>query len=137
MVQMESETQTIDIKATVDKVFGVLADPTTMPFWTNGFVLSVQADESGVWHLETIRGLLSWRIVSNTVARTIDFYTQEDGPGRATYARVVARDEQSTVMLTMVRWPHLDKARFSQMKHALSVELELIKKLVEEERARA
>lgn len=129
---MESETQTIDVEASAKLVFEMLKDPANMPFWTNGFVLSVRVEEDGVLHLDTMRGVLSWRVLSNADARTIDFYTQEDGPGRATYARVVPRDGQSTVMLTMIRWPHLDEARFARMKDALRVELALIKTMAEE-----
>lgn len=128
---MESETQTVDVEAPADRVFDILTDPAAMLSWTNGFVLSARKGTEGRWNLETRRGALSWRVVAHAEARTVDFYTEEDGPGRATYARVLPRDGGCVVMLTMIRWPHIDKPRFAEMKRALSVELELIKRLAE------
>ncbi len=128
---MESNTQSIDIDAPAAKVFEMLADGNCLPLWTNGFVSNVYEAGPDEWQLETLRGLLMWRIDSDALRGTVDFYTEVEHPDRGTYARVVSRGKGSIVMLTMIRWPGIDEERFAVMKTALAEELKSIKAVTE------
>lgn len=128
------DVQSVNIRASIAKVFGYIANPQNLPNWTSAFS---KADENSAI-LITPNGELNigLKTKTNQELGTIDWYmTMPDGSVSAAYSRVVAGPDGDTIYSFVLLAPpvpleQIEGTLLSQMK-TLKEELQNLKGILD------
>jgi hypothetical protein len=130
---MRSDTKSISIQATPEKVVKFLADPLNLPRWAVGFAKSVR-EEAGRWLVTTGSGEMAFRIEVEPRLGVVDFYMS---PAQAVEAlaasRVLPNAEGSEYVFTQFQAPGVADHVFEQSVRALAHELTVLRAVIEVE----
>ena len=117
---MRSDTQTITINVSKEKLFGFLSDPLNLPKWAVGLCKSVHEDADG-WIVETKLGEVGLNVVANSDLGIIDYHLSPALPIKIfVYSRVFPNGEWSEYIFTQFQFPLVTDGIFEEQKELLT-----------------
>lgn len=128
---MRSDTRSISIDASPQKVVKFLADPENLPRWAVGFAKAVRRDGPR-WVVETGNGEMGVRVVGDERLGVVDFYLSP-APGVEALAasRAIPNGDGVEYVFTQFQAPEMPDEIFVKSVQALTHELTVLKALLE------
>ncbi|MFA5984258.1 MAG: hypothetical protein WC782_09600 [Methylococcaceae bacterium] len=128
---INSDTQTISIETTPQKVFDFVADPQNLPRWAIGFAKAVR-EEQGRWFVKTDAGEIGLRIDADNNTGVVDFWMIPAPEVEVLAAsRVVQRGGASEYIFTQFQSGGMSNEDFNRSVQALRHELSVLKAQLE------
>jgi hypothetical protein len=130
---MRSDTKTISLHASPQRVVAFLGNPENLPRWAVGFAKTVRKD-GGRWLVATGAGEMGIRIEADPGSGVVDFFMSPT-PGVESLAgsRVLPRGSGSEYVFTQFQPPGMPDDVFDKNVQAVSHELTVLKALLEVE----
>lgn len=131
---MRADTQTVTIDVPPERVGAFVADPRNLPRWAVGFARDVR-HEDGRWIVTSAQGDVALRVDTDPRRGTVDF-VMAPAPGVevTAYSRVVANGDGAEYVFTQIQTPGTPDELFEGQVDALRHELQVLKRLLEDER---
>jgi hypothetical protein len=128
---MRTDTKTIAIHASPEKVVQFLADPQNLPRWAVGFAKAVRKDGPR-WVVTTGGGEMGVRIAADEKTGVVDFY-MSPAPGIEGLAgsRVLPNGQGAEYIFTQFQAPDMPDEMFAKNVQAVAHELTVLKALLE------
>ena len=130
---MRSDTQSVTIAATPERVLAFVGDGANLPRWAIGFAKSVRPD-GAAWIVSTAQGEMPTDIAAEERTGTVDF-RMEPAPGvtATAYGRVIPNGGGAEFVFTQFQQPGVPDEVFDQLAAAVGHELVTLKALLEVE----
>ena len=129
---LPTETKSVTIAATPEKVFAFLMDGANWPKWAIHNVKSVTLRASGIWNLETARGPGQLTLKGDAASGVIDeVFVDAMGHAWTVPGRVVSGGGGAVVVMTFTKPGGINDAQFFQGMAQMDDELEALKRVLE------
>lgn len=130
---MNSDTQSILINTSPEKLFDFLTNPENMARWASSLCQSV-SKEGDQWLLQSKMGQLKLNIVSHPELGVIDYHISPPLPMKITaYTRIIPNGQGCEFLFTQFQIPFLPATIFEKQKASLKKELVTLKEIAENE----
>jgi len=127
-----TETKSIAIAATPEKVFAFLMDGANWPKWAIHNVKAVTPRAAGIWNLQTARGQGQLTLKGDAANGIIDeVFVDADGNAWNVPGRVVAAGGGAVVVMTFTKPSGVNDNQFFQGMAQMDDELETLKRVIE------
>ena len=127
-----TQTKSIAIAATPEKVFAFLMDGATWPKWAIHNVKAVKPVAAGVWNLETARGPGQLTLKGDAASGVIDeVFVDADGNAWTVPGRVVSAGGGAVVVMTFTKPSGVNEIQFFQGMAQMDDELDTLKRVLE------
>ena len=127
-----TQTKSIAIAATPEKVFAFLMGGATWPKWAIHNVKAVKPVAAGVWNLETARGPGQLTLKGDAASGVIDeVFVDADGNAWTVPGRVVSAGGGAVVVMTFTKPSGVNEIQFFQGMAQMDDELDTLKRVLE------
>lgn len=128
---MISNTQSITLSCSAERVFDFVSRPENLPQWATGFCRRIRREAEG-WIAETPQGEIAVELVTEPEHGVVDYHLSP-APGVCAVApsRVVANGEGAEYIFTQFRAPNMPAEIFDRQVETLREELQQLKQILE------
>ena len=126
---MRTDTQTVTIPASYERVFAFLAEPANLPRWAVGFARDIRRNGDG-WIVATGHGEMPIRYETEPRYGIVDFHLMPaPGVDAVAHSRLVANGDGVEYVFTQFQTPGISDEMFQGQVAALKDELEVLRVL--------
>lgn len=128
---MISRTISVSISASAEQVYAFACNPANLPMWAPGFVKSI-AYRDGQWVAETTVGKVTFTFAQPNSFGVLDHgVALPSGESFLNPMRVVANEQGSEVLFTLIRHPPMTEEQFDRDSKVVLGDLEMLKAVIE------
>lgn len=129
---MRTDTQSVTIAATPERVLDFVADPESLPKWAIGFAQSVRRTDEGQWIVTSPQGDVGIRVDVDRERGTVD-YVMSPAPGveLTAFSRVLPNDSGAEFVFTQFQPAGMPDAVFEGQVQSLGHEFNVLRSLLE------
>jgi uncharacterized protein YndB with AHSA1/START domain len=126
---MIAETRSITIARPPREVLRFVSDPRNLPRWAPAFASSVERRDDR-WVVTSERGEFAIVVVTSDEVGTFDLWPAAD-PRRGIRTRVIANDDGSEFLLTLLLDDHIDDPARARQLDVVAQELRAVRELLQ------
>jgi hypothetical protein len=132
MLVAKSNTKSIDIDASADKVFEFIANPLNWPQWVIVNLKSIARGKEGWYEMETRQGKGQLKMLADKSYGILDHQWKDAHTSWIVPARVIQNGRGSTFTITFFQPTVMSEEIFENLTAEIDIELATLKKILEQ-----